>query len=166
VEVRVEQEERSESSIKQQPDKITPRHRLLMRLLVSGKILKDAAAEAGFSLARASVIVTSPLFKDELKRMEAGVAQEFVEAEGQKTVDDTRHELMESRVVAAKTLRGALDDGDKKIALSAAKDILDRTGYAKEDKLQGKITVEPSQSLIDLIGRIGRDKDAGTDDNK
>ncbi len=161
-----EQEDRSESTISQQPDRITPRHRLLMRLIVSGKTTSEAAELTGFTLGRASIIVNSPLFQDELKIMERGVKEEYIEAEGSKTVDGTREELMESRLVAAQTLRGALDDGDKKIALSAAKDILDRTGYAKEDKVQGKVTVEPSQSLIDLIGRIARDKNVSTNDVK
>ena len=162
-----EQEDRSESTINQQPDKLTPRHRALMRLLVSGKELKDAAPSLGFSVVRASVVVNSPLFQEEMKQMETDVNSTFTEAEGLKNIDatdDTRVELMDAKVKAAKTLSGALDDGDKKIALSAAKDILDRTGYAKEDKLKGKILVGPSQSLLDVIARIYKDKNAGTDD--
>lgn len=161
----MKQEDKSESTIKQQPDKLTPRHRALMRLLVGGTKLSDASSQLGFSVVRASVVVNSPLFQEEMKKMEDGVTKEFVEAEGVKGgSDETREVLMEARVKAAKTMSGAMDDDDKKIALSAAKDILDRTGYAKEDKLKGKIIVEPSQALLDVVSRMAREKNAGTDD--
>jgi hypothetical protein len=48
--------------------------------------------------------------------------------------------------------------------VNAAKDILDRTGYAKEDKLKAKVLVEPSQSLIDVMERIMKEKNVRLDD--
>jgi len=68
-----EQEEKADSTINAQPDKITPRHRALMRRLVAGMSLSDACNDIGFSISRASIIVNSPLFQEEMKRMEGEV---------------------------------------------------------------------------------------------
>ena len=159
-----EQEDKAQSSIDAQPDKITPRHRALMRRLVSGMSLTDACTDIGFSVSRASIIATSPLFQEEMKRMEGEVAREFAEAEAQRPTDATRVVLSESSEKAARTLKGALDDESCMMRLSAAKDILDRTGYAKEDKIRAKVLVEPSQSLIDVIQRMVEEKHVKPED--
>jgi len=153
-----EQEEKADSTINAQPDKITPRHRALMRRLVAGMSLSDACNDIGFSISRASIIVNSPLFQEEMKRMEGEVEKGFVEAEADRSIDPVRKALSESSAKAAATLDGALSDENAVVRVSAAKDILDRTGYAKEDKIKAKVLVEPSQSLIDVIGRIVQEK--------
>lgn len=159
-----EHEDKAESTINAEPDKVTPRHRALMRRLVAGMTLSDACVDIGFSISRASLIVNSPLFMAEMKTMEAEVAKEFQEAEAQRPTDPTRIVLSESAETAARTLKGALSDENPTIRVSAAKDILDRTGYAKEDKIKAKILVEPSQSLIDVMSRIVKEKKIEPDD--
>ena len=158
-----EQEEKTESTINAQPDKVTPRHRALMRRLVGGMTLSDACEDIGFTVSRASIIVHSPLFQEEMKVMEREIAKEFQEAEAQRPTDPTRLMLSESAETAARTLKGALSDENAMIRVSAAKDILDRTGYAKEDKIKAKVLVEPSQSLIDVIQRIVKEKNVSED---
>jgi hypothetical protein len=69
--------------------------------------------------------------------------------------------LSESAENAAKTLRAALSDETAGVRVSAAKDILDRTGYAKEDKIKARVLVEPSQSLVNVIERIIKEKKSG-----
>jgi hypothetical protein len=159
-----EHEDKAESTINAEPDKVTPRHRALMRRLVAGMTLTDACTDIGFSISRASLIVNSPLFQEEMKRMEGEVAKEFAEAEAQRPTDPTRIVLSESAETAARTLKGALSDENPTVRVSAAKDILDRTGYAKEDKIKAKVLVEPSQSLIDVIERIVKEKHVEPDD--
>jgi len=159
-----EHEDKAESTINAEPDKVTPRHRALMRRLVAGMTLSDACVDIGFSISRASLIVNSPLFAAEMKTMEAEVAKEFQEAEAQRPTDPTRIVLSESSETAAKTLKGALSDENPLVRVSAAKDILDRTGYAKEDKIKAKVLVEPSQSLIDVMNRIVKEKKIEPDD--
>lgn len=159
------QEEKAESTINAQPDKVTPRHRALMRRLVGGMTLSNACTDIGFSISRASLIVNSPLFQEEMKNMEREVAQEFAEAEANRSTDPTRLLLSESSEIAAKTLKGAMSDENPMVRVSAAKDILDRTGYAKEDKIKARVLVEPSQSLIDVIGRIVQEKHAKPTDD-
>jgi hypothetical protein len=50
-----------------------------------------------------------------------------------------------------------LNDENAVVRVSAAKDILDRTGYAKEDKIKARVLVEPSQSLIDVLSRVAKE---------
>jgi len=158
------QEEKSEATINAQPDKVTPRHRALMRRLVAGMTLSEACVDIGFTVSRASIIVNSPLFQAEMKVMEGEVAKEFQEAEAQRPTDPTRTMLSESAEMAARTLKGAMSDESAMIRVSAAKDILDRTGYAKEDKIKAKVLVEPSQSLIDVMSRIVQEKNEKASD--
>lgn len=160
----LQQSEKAESTINAQPDKVTPRHRALMRRLVGGMTLSDACEDIGFTVSRASIIVNSPLFQAEMKTMEGEVAREFQEAEANRPTDPTRLVLSESAEMAARTLKGAMSDENAMIRVSAAKDILDRTGYAKEDKIKAKVLVEPSQNLIDVMSRIVKEKDVKPDD--
>jgi len=152
------QEEKKESTVNAQPNKVTPRHRALMRRLVSGMTLTDACTDIGFTVPRASIIVNSPLFQEEMKKMEREVAAEFAEAEAQRPTDPTRVLLSGYSEKAARTLEGALNDENTMARISAAKDILDRTGYAKEDKIKARVMVEPSPALIDVLARIVKEK--------
>ena len=159
-----EREDKAESTINSEPDKITPRHRALMRRLVAGMNLTDACTDIGFCISRASIVVNSPLFQEELRIMQAQVNSDFSEAEADRAGDATRKLLSETSEKAARTLSGALDDESVVARISAAKDILDRTGYAKEDKIKARVLVEPSQALIDVMSRITKEKNASAVD--
>lgn len=52
-------------------------------------------------------------------------------------LDITRAELVNSTLAAAQTLVGGLVSPDEKIKLKSASEILDRTGYPKETKIEG-----------------------------
>ena len=144
----------SDATKKLFPDKLNSRHRTLMRLLISGKSLNDAAGTLGMNVPRASVVANSPLFVVEMERMQRELDGKFIEQEAFKQSDDpTRKVLSEGSEKAAETLVGVLNGENPTAAVSAAKDILDRTGYAKEDKIKAQILVEPSQGLIDMIAR-------------
>lgn len=153
----------SESTINAYPDKISSRHRTLMRLLISGRTLSQACEELGYTVARASVIVNSPLFKEEKDKMEKELGKGFVEAEaGKLSADPTKVALNDAKEIAVKTLKGALSDPSGTVRVSAAKDILDRTGYAKEDKIKANVMVEPSQSLLDMLVRVMGNKNGSS----
>jgi hypothetical protein len=150
----LERHELSENRIKLEPKRVHPRHRALMRELIGGMTLSQAATYLGFTVSRASIIINSPLFQLEMKEMESELKREFISNQVNKTGDPVKAYLGEQALVAAKTLRGALDDENVGARISAAKDILDRTGYAKEDKVKTNVVVEPSQSLLDVLNRI------------
>ena len=159
-----EREDKAQSSLDAEPNQIKSRHRALMRRLIAGMTLSQACEDIGFTVSRASIIVNSPLFIAEKEKMEADLNEGFVSAEAERSTlkvesaDPARQTLSDSAEKAARTLKGALDAENPLVAMSAAKDILDRTGYAKEDKIKAKVVVEPSQSLIDVIGRINEER--------
>jgi hypothetical protein len=150
----LERHELSEARIKLEPKRVHPRHRALMRELIGGMTLSQAATYLGFTVSRASIIINSPLFQLEMKEMESELKREFISNQVNKTGDPVKAFLAEHAITAAKTLRGALNDENVGARISAAKDILDRTGYAKEDKVKTNVVVEPSQSLLDVLTRI------------
>ena len=163
--------EHSEGTKRLYPNDVSSRHRAAMRMQIAGHTLNDISAELGFNVQRLSLIMNSPLYIEEKEKMERDVGREFVEAEGKKlSMDKTAQFLQDSTLKAAKTLVGALDDETSgSVRVSAAKDILDRQGYAKEEKIRANVLVEPSQSLIDMLERVktnGTNKSAECGENK
>ena len=59
-------EEYSESVKLQQVKNLSMRHRALMRKLIAGKQLQHAAEELGYTMPRASIVINSPLFREEM----------------------------------------------------------------------------------------------------
>ena len=154
-----EHDEKADSTRAAEPLEINNRHRALMRRLIKGWSLSDACADLGFSISRASLVSNSPLFIAEMEKMRGELDDRVIDGEVEKLEisDPTRNLLSDTATKAALTLRGALDDGNAQVRVSAAKDILDRTGYAKEDKIKAKVLVEPSQSLINVLSRVAKE---------
>ena len=151
----MENTEYSENTKKLFPKDLSSRHRAAMRMQIAGHTNQDIAKELGFNEQRLSVIMNSPLYTEEKEKMERDVKREFVEAEGKKLAMDTTAKILdEGTEKAAQTLVASLDAGGS-VGVSAAKDILDRGGYAKEEKIRANVFVEPSQSLIDMLERVG-----------
>jgi len=150
----LDHDDKAQSSKDAEPLRVNERHRALMRRLISGMTLTDACTDIGFTVSRASIVVNSPMFQEEMSRMREQLNDKFTDVEAERSGDTTRTLLSESSEKAATALRYALEDENPIVRVSAAKDILDRTGYAKEDKIKAKIFVEPSQSLIDVLARM------------
>ena len=153
------------------PEKLMPRHRALMRMLVTGSTHKQACEELDYTSSRLSIIVNSPLFKDEMAKMQAEYDKKFLEKvaerEAEKAASDPVNKILDAaKEKAAKTYVGALDDERGGVRLTAADAILDRTGYGKEDTL--KVLVEPSQGMVDMLARRKKEKDGpeGTEGDK
>ena len=139
--------------------KINPKHRAIMRQLVAGRSKKEMSIESGLTESRVTDIIASPVFKAELEEMKVSVNREFAKAEGKKLhIDRTRERLTGSSEKAAITLDNALEDNNVHGRINAAKDILDRTGYGKEEKVRAHVLVEPSEGLIDVIKRISKEE--------
>ncbi len=156
--------EHSEGTKGLYPNNLSSRHRAAMRMEIAGHTLNDIAEELGFNVQRLSLVRNSPLYIDERDKMAKDIKREFVEAEGKKlSMDKTAQHLDDNSEKAAKTLSGALDDDSGSVRISAAKDILDRTGYAKEEKVRANVLVEPSDSLIEMLKRVAGVKVDGAD---
>lgn len=147
-----------------EPKKISGRHRALMRRLVAGMPLGDAARELGYNQARASIIKNSPLFLEEMMKMQEDINSGFVDAESSKIhTDIVRRRFDELSKVAVNTLGEGLEDESGHVRITAAKEILDRSGYVKEEKLKADVFVEPTPALLNLLNRIVKEKESGDD---
>ena len=145
----------SDTMKKCQLQHLTDKHRALMRKLLVGKTMEQAAEEVGFSPKWASICARSPLFKKEFNRMKETLEKELIEAQVKKEVGDlTRRELNDSTLKAAQKLREALDADDMQAVIRAAANILDRTGYGKEENIKASILVEPSPGLLNALSRV------------
>jgi hypothetical protein len=101
-----------------------------MRELISGATKQEAARRTGFTPARISVLLASPLFKAEMERMQHEVEAVYVEAEGGKqTVSDYRGRLLGEAGKSIDHIVKLRDSSqDERISQRSAMDILNRAG--------------------------------------
>jgi len=145
-------EEHNECTLKQEPDQLSSRHRALMRSLIAGIPLIDAARTLGYSIQRASVISNSELFKKEKARMEKEVESTFIDSEGSKVqTDKVRARLKDEALPSLNKVIELRDKGSEKVQQTSAFDILDRAGYKSPEKIETDATVEVGPGLADAI---------------
>jgi len=99
---------------------LSPRHREAMRRLSAGQAPATVARELGYSSSHLSTIMSSPLFKREMERMQARADQIHYDA------------LAELRAIqphAVEAYKDLLQQTEYKLLrFNVAKDVLDRTG--------------------------------------
>lgn len=139
-----------------QPKALNERHRVLMRALATGHKLIEAAQIAGFTLGRASVVASSPLFKSELERMRASMNQAVVEKSAEQFVGGARKVIFENLEKAARKVVEKLDSGESdSIQLKAASDLLDRAGIREKEKVEMTSThITIDSATLALLDRI------------
>lgn len=112
---------------------IRPYHREIARRLVLGQRQAQIAQDLGISQTRLSIIVNSPLFQRELKRLEelrdSGVGDVF------KTLQDIAPVALET------VERLMYQSKSEKIKLEAAQAILDRAGFGTTSKVDVRSVV-------------------------
>src|SRR3972149_4700121 len=100
------------STVAQQPKHITGRHLALMRRLAAGVTIKDAAEELGYSQQRASLVVNSPLFQDEYKKLQEDIRTGVVKIEaGIAHMDGGIRKRMEEEAINSLNVLIGLRDG-------------------------------------------------------
>ncbi len=159
--------EYAESTQSMQIKKVDSRHRAMMRLLISG--YKNAELEEIFGLgpARISVIINSPLFREELKKMEAEVGGEYVKNEGSKAqLDFVRIRLKEEAQRSLDKLVQLRDGAQsERVQQLSAVEILDRAGVVRTDKVEGELIVDASEGLVNALAeavKVMRESKDGT----
>lgn len=139
-----------------------------MRRLIAGVPLQDAARELGYTLAHASLIANSPLFREEMARMQQEVNKEFVKTEGSKVQSDLVRVRIKEEVLPS--LQTIIDLRDKasseRVRQLSAIEILSMGGYTKSEKIETEVTVSASEGLISAIQMAIREMKAGTTTNK
>jgi hypothetical protein len=136
------------------PARVTLRHHALMRQLLAGVPIGEAARVCGFTGARASVVVASPLFQAEMKRLKIEIDGSFVQHVATQ-VDPVRDYLKDQAMESARTVVGLRDNAQsERVRQSSAFDILDRAGYKAPQVQEGKVTLEVSEGLANAIARV------------
>ncbi len=147
--------EYSESSLDAMPKTLNDRHRKLMRLLLSGKYdLTRAAEVVGMTVARASLVSNSPLFIEEMERMRQGIADGFIKIESEtEHMDGGVTAKFEEEALASLNVLISLRDGatSERVKQVSALEILDRAGYAKKEKIEGRLQLDASEGLVNAI---------------
>ena len=149
----MEDKELSESYKEQQIDKVEPRHRAMMRLQISGYRTAELAEVFGLQPLRISQIINSPLYKEELARMEEEVNKEFAKSEGEKTRLDFIRIRMKDEASKSLDKLIALRDGasSERVQQLSAMDILDRAGVVKTNRVEGELVIDASEGLVGAL---------------
>ena len=113
------------------PKRLNSRHFLLLREMVAGTRLEDAAKLCGYTYARAAVVSTSKLFKDEKILLREQINSKYAEVHSTALIDEAREILVDDAVRAARSVSGLIDSPEPKIALAASCEVLDRVGITK-----------------------------------
>lgn len=107
---------------------IRPYHREIARRLVLGERAAGICEDLGMTEGRMSIIVNSPLFKMEVKRLEE---------ERDKGVADVTQTLRHLSPIALEVIERTMHNPEcgKRLRFDAAESILDRAGYGKTAKI-------------------------------
>lgn len=133
------------------PLKLNSRHRLLMRLLISGTSQVEAAKLMGCSAVRISQLVNSELFKAEMEGMQKEIGDRFVENEAD-VITECKRRLMGMAEAATKTMEGLMAGAEsEQVRAKMAESVLDRVGLKAIDKVEQKISVTVPEGLHDAL---------------
>ena len=123
---------------------LRPWHKSIARMMVTGQRPKDVCMIMGLSPAQVSVITNSPLFIEELSRLES--MAEY-------SATDVRSELEMRQGLAIETIDEVLvnkETVDIKLRVATAQDILDRTGYGKQQEPQKNLHLHLHKEVKEL----------------
>jgi hypothetical protein len=127
---------------KWEPQRLNSRHREIMRRILEGSNETQIAEQMGLSRVAVCLVVTSPLFRAELEKMEAERDDAVIsraEALSNEALDTLKNQMRSAK--------------SESIRNRAANDILDRAGYSKvEKRLVGIVNAE------DVIRELNRNR--------
>lgn len=140
-------------------EKLNTRHRALMRELVSGKSRSEAAEAVGITPQRVTQLMNDQLFRSELERMEKGVEEVFIEAEGEKQVVERLRGMIEDSAeeILAGQIGLALQAESEAVRSSAGKDLLDRVGLKPVQVYEERKTIVLGEGVAQMIQRAMQD---------
>lgn len=159
---RLDQEDRTEGYQEQTALKngLNTRHRQLMRELLGGATIAQAAARCNFSIGRVRQVKSSELFKKEMERME----EELDSKTGDRLAEDmsVSQTLKEASSDAADTLVTAATTGAmNSLRVSSAKDLLDRTGHKAPTDIIAELSIDADEGLKHMLAGLIAEKEKG-----
>lgn len=144
---------------------LNARHRQLMRELAAGATYSQAAIRVGYTIQRVNQVVNSPIFLEEMARMEDFMDEKLTEV----IVDDTVDVSSILRGAAKDAAKGLVDmsnSEDEKIKLSSIKDILDRTGHKAPAEVIASVTMDADDGLKHMLGEMAKEMGKETPDGE
>ncbi len=123
-------------SYKHSVEKLNPRHYKILDYCIAGLTNRQIADKLGMGRIQVGIVVASPSFQHQfaLRRQQEEKTQSEFEAT---KIDEVKEVLQKNAKDAADKLIGGMTSQDEKIVLKSATEILDRTGYPKEQKVIG-----------------------------
>ena len=121
-----------------------PWHKSIARMMVTGQRPKDIRVIFGLSATQVTIITNSPLFIEELGRLES--MAEY-------SATDVRSELEMRQGIAIETIDECLvnkEENSIKLRVATAQDILDRTGYGKQLEPQKNLHLHVHKEVKEL----------------
>ena len=110
--------------------KLNGRHYKILDLCLSGLLAVDIAKQLDMSATQVNNIIRSPSFQHQF----AVRRQQREEQQTTEENDEVKQILQDNAKTAADKITGLLNSVDEKIVLKSATEILDRTGYPKEQQ--------------------------------
>jgi len=125
----------------------------IVDLFISGLKTSQIAAEANMTMAQIRNITNSPVFQAEVVRRRGQTEDLMNQASVREHVDQTRKALDNATLNAAETLISNLNSENEAIQIKSAAEILDRTSYPRQQKIeQGSsvkvVVLDPSHVKI------------------
>ena len=129
-------------------EKMTSRHYKILDFYLAGLTTSQIADQLKMSPAQVTLVTKSPSFCHQaaMRRHNYEVMQDEHTVD---KLDEVKAALAGNAKAAADKLIGGLDSASEKIQLKSAVEILDRTGYPKEQKLSGQEPI--TQVIINTI---------------
>ena len=143
---------------------LNTRHRSLMRELVRGATIAQAAARCEFSIGRVRQLVQTELFKGEMEKMEDNVDEKTEDRLAEDT--SVSQTLKDASPKAALTLVEAATTGKMcSLRVASAKDLLDRTGHNAPTELIADVNIDVGEGLQHALDTYMADKKEGEGKN-
>ena len=118
---------------------MTPRHFKILDYVLEGLTTSTIAKNLNMSYSQVQIVIRSQLFQHQLSIRRHQYEEKQAE-NAANAIDDVKEALQQSALSAANKLILGIDSINENIALKSATEILDRTGYPKEQKMSGSET--------------------------
>lgn len=141
-------------------EKLNARHYKILDLRMAGWKIQQIAGHLGMTRQQVSLVVNSPTFEHEFALQRAR-KEEIRDTEDVRGEDEVKTVLVEGAKKAAEKLVSTIGSDQEKNAIRSAAEILDRTGYAKTQRVEGgesqQIVVIGSDELSRLTKALEMD---------
>ena len=139
--------------------RMLPRYRDLMRRLVCGQKRRQIEQEMNMSSGNYTVIIGSPLFKAELRKMEEELNKQVLDKLSTSKVEDiVDRKLQAASPEAAEKDIALMRSSSERVSQRSVFDILDRTGHKPKEhylaegsiEIKGEVASDIKKALSDM----------------